>query len=83
MEELLFHKLKYNCHEASHAFHKVSFRFAPKIEPLINTTDVCFHKLQDICYEANHVFHKLSIRFELLINTTRIWKTYVSVWLFP
>ena len=35
-----FHKLKYTCYEASHAFHKVSLRFVPKIEPLINTTDI-------------------------------------------
>ena len=35
-----FHKLKYICYEASHAFHKVSLRFAPKIKSLINTTDI-------------------------------------------
>ena len=35
-----FHKLKYMCYEASHTFHNVSLRFAPKIEPLINTTDM-------------------------------------------
>ena len=35
-----FHKLKYICYEASHAFHKVSLGFAPKIEPLTNTTGI-------------------------------------------
>ena len=35
-----FHNLKYICYEASHAFHKVSLRFAPKIEPLMNTSDI-------------------------------------------
>ena len=31
-----FHKLKYICYEACHALYKV----APKIEPLIHTTDI-------------------------------------------
>ena len=35
-----FHKLKYIRYQASHVFHKVSLRFASKIEPLINTTDM-------------------------------------------
>ena len=35
-----FLKIKYICYEASHVFHKVFFRFAPRIEPLINTTDI-------------------------------------------
>ena len=34
------HKLKYIFYEANHVFHKVSFRFAPKTEILINTTDI-------------------------------------------
>ena len=35
-----FHKLKYICYEANYVIHKVSLRFAPKIELLINTTDI-------------------------------------------
>ena len=55
-----FHKLKYYCCVASHAFHKVFLRFAPKIEPLINTTDIC------VSISLNIIIMKLtmfSIRF--------------------
>ena len=33
-----FHKLQYICYEANHVFHKLSIRFAPTLELLINTT---------------------------------------------